>query len=372
MKKILILNLIIAVFIVSGCAKKNETQNVKPAEKTAVQSKTTQSSIGNDKDEHGCINSAGYSWCEAKQKCLRSWEEKCEAVVADKTADWKIYNNENYKINFKYPRNYNINEATDSDNNTKRKFLGFIENQDNRFLSFEIYERNLDYWLSQQIEIGRGCAFNIGPCVREKLADAYKIDNIKIDNKDAIRYEEAPCDETGCAKQKNIIIVVENNNLIYVFDISNIFRDLTTTFLNTISIENNILLFDKIKVGDAINGLTIKSINPFDKSYDNGKISEENLKIVFSGEIEISGKYKIEKGEMFNGRAYFYLTEPDRILPKIGKLTNHFYFDNQDSAIKLLGTNDIDATIIISDYVINSYPSEVSNTAKLIKVINKK
>ncbi|PIP26479.1 MAG: hypothetical protein CO140_03550 [Candidatus Moranbacteria bacterium CG_4_9_14_3_um_filter_40_7] len=34
--------------------------------------------VGNDKDEHGCIGSAGYVWCEAKQKCLRVWEEKCE------------------------------------------------------------------------------------------------------------------------------------------------------------------------------------------------------------------------------------------------------------------------------------------------------
>lgn len=33
--------------------------------------------VGNDRDEHGCIGSAGYSWCEVKQKCLRVWEEKC-------------------------------------------------------------------------------------------------------------------------------------------------------------------------------------------------------------------------------------------------------------------------------------------------------
>lgn len=33
--------------------------------------------VGNDKDEHGCIPSAGYSWCDAKQKCLRPWEENC-------------------------------------------------------------------------------------------------------------------------------------------------------------------------------------------------------------------------------------------------------------------------------------------------------
>lgn len=33
--------------------------------------------VGGDKDEHGCIGSAGYTWCEAKQKCLRIWEENC-------------------------------------------------------------------------------------------------------------------------------------------------------------------------------------------------------------------------------------------------------------------------------------------------------
>ncbi len=36
--------------------------------------------VGNDKDEYGCILSAGYSWCEEKQKCLRAWEEKCDVV----------------------------------------------------------------------------------------------------------------------------------------------------------------------------------------------------------------------------------------------------------------------------------------------------
>ena len=33
--------------------------------------------VGGDVDEHGCKPSAGYSWCEAKQKCLRVWEEPC-------------------------------------------------------------------------------------------------------------------------------------------------------------------------------------------------------------------------------------------------------------------------------------------------------
>lgn len=49
---------------------------------------TTQTSpqlVGNDADEHGCLGSAGYSWCELKNKCLRTWEEPC--APADQTED---------------------------------------------------------------------------------------------------------------------------------------------------------------------------------------------------------------------------------------------------------------------------------------------
>ena len=37
--------------------------------------------VGADRDEHGCIGSAGYSWCEPKNKCLRIWEENCYESV---------------------------------------------------------------------------------------------------------------------------------------------------------------------------------------------------------------------------------------------------------------------------------------------------
>lgn len=37
--------------------------------------------VGADRDEHGCIGSAGYTWCEVKNKCLRSWEESCSESI---------------------------------------------------------------------------------------------------------------------------------------------------------------------------------------------------------------------------------------------------------------------------------------------------
>jgi len=45
--------------------------------------------VGNDQDENGCKSSAGYSWCEEKQKCLREWEEPCvdEALIKQALVD---------------------------------------------------------------------------------------------------------------------------------------------------------------------------------------------------------------------------------------------------------------------------------------------
>lgn len=37
--------------------------------------------VGGDRDDHDCIASAGYSWCQAKEKCLRIFEEFCPDSV---------------------------------------------------------------------------------------------------------------------------------------------------------------------------------------------------------------------------------------------------------------------------------------------------
>ena len=43
-----------------------------------VQNPAVEKTIGGDKGSNGCLIAAGYSWCEIKNKCLRTWEEKCE------------------------------------------------------------------------------------------------------------------------------------------------------------------------------------------------------------------------------------------------------------------------------------------------------
>lgn len=48
-----------------------------PTTVPAVQSTPAADIVGGDRDDHGCIGSAGYSWCPATAKCVRVWEEGC-------------------------------------------------------------------------------------------------------------------------------------------------------------------------------------------------------------------------------------------------------------------------------------------------------
>ncbi len=69
-KLITITILAVLVFLGAGCKYGNETKPDIDQSPGNI--------VGADRDAHGCIGSAGYSWCEEKQKCLRSWEETCE------------------------------------------------------------------------------------------------------------------------------------------------------------------------------------------------------------------------------------------------------------------------------------------------------
>ena len=79
-----IILVLIASFILTGCTigPKNEAIMVTP---TASEETPEEQLVGGDQDEYGCKASAGYSWCEVKQKCLRVWEEKCEEEKVEET-----------------------------------------------------------------------------------------------------------------------------------------------------------------------------------------------------------------------------------------------------------------------------------------------
>ena len=88
MKKIITVVTILIVFAVVGYSaytlglKKQESTSLSNVTPSIVSPTPTQTLVGGDRDEHGCIPSAGYSWCTPKNKCLRIWEENCYESVA--------------------------------------------------------------------------------------------------------------------------------------------------------------------------------------------------------------------------------------------------------------------------------------------------
>jgi len=131
--------------------------------------------IGGQKDAHGCLIGAGYSWCEVKQKCLRIWEEKCEAETIDKTADWQTYANTKYKFELKLPLTWEGFKASTGDYSTY-SYVGFsFGNPHQPFTIFQILSYTKEQWnavinkslvkvlaqLENQILVCDGCC-NVG------------------------------------------------------------------------------------------------------------------------------------------------------------------------------------------------------------------
>ena len=67
--KVVSMCLICAGALLTGCGNggKKEAETSERKEKEAV--------VGSDKDEHGCIASAGYTWSEVQKDCIRLWEK---------------------------------------------------------------------------------------------------------------------------------------------------------------------------------------------------------------------------------------------------------------------------------------------------------
>ena len=82
MKKV-ILSLAVATMLLACCTSKKATETTETTvedttSEVVADSLISRPLLGGDRDEHGCIPSAGYVWCEKLQKCIRPWEEKCE------------------------------------------------------------------------------------------------------------------------------------------------------------------------------------------------------------------------------------------------------------------------------------------------------
>lgn len=69
MKKAVILSGIVLSMLSCNSPKKEEMKE-NPNQKVEEQEEL----VGADRDEHGCISSAGFSWSELQQTCVQLWE----------------------------------------------------------------------------------------------------------------------------------------------------------------------------------------------------------------------------------------------------------------------------------------------------------
>lgn len=61
--------------LLAGCGNSREKNAAAETEKTEI--------VGDDKDEHGCIASAGYTWSEVQKGCIRLWEKGVRLASVD-------------------------------------------------------------------------------------------------------------------------------------------------------------------------------------------------------------------------------------------------------------------------------------------------
>lgn len=106
--------------------------------------------IGGQKDEHGCLIPAGYSWCETKQKCLRTWEESCDiekepekVVTGEEAVD---YINSDLGFALTFPKTWEGYKATQGNYPTS-SYVGFSFGGNRQpFTIFQIIKYTKQQW----------------------------------------------------------------------------------------------------------------------------------------------------------------------------------------------------------------------------------
>lgn len=112
--------------------------------------------VGGDRDEHGCIGSAGYSWCGNLNKCIRPWEETCVNIKSIKE-ETKLY-----KLSVEYPTfsDEGLNNEIEGDVNKmiadfkKQSTENWSERKQNDVATPDYPEQPFDLfisWTSQQM-----------------------------------------------------------------------------------------------------------------------------------------------------------------------------------------------------------------------------
>lgn len=125
----------------------------------------------------------------------------------------------------------------------------------------------------------------------------------------------------------------------------------------------------ELKVGDQVGAMEVVSV---EKASDQAgqELSDNNVSVVFKGEVAVSGTY-VERTGLQEGACLENLDDASRNkLPRVeDDERSNFCFSNGDEAeTRLEGNQDQQVTVVVDDYNYVYYPSEVTNTARLVEV----
>lgn len=137
---------------------------------------------------------------------------------------------------------------------------------------------------------------------------------------------------------------------------------------------DNVLDPDTIAVGDIIGGLQVEEITEFRP----GVKVTPNMRVTFSGRIEVTGDYHYHAAGITPGQVTFGNLDEASLerVPRVkGDLEYEgFTFENLEEAQEAFGPagSKGTATIIIEQYVVERYPgTSKSDRAVLVEVISK-
>ena len=133
--------------LLASCGTNTSKQEKKTEDGAVKEAKL----VGSDRDEHGCIASAGYQWSELLQDCIRPFEKgsRLKSTQSDNTlAAYLVFNSDSSKVELFIPKVKEKPILSRSENTSEGRT--WVE-QDNRY-SVKNTKDNWELYLHNELQ----------------------------------------------------------------------------------------------------------------------------------------------------------------------------------------------------------------------------